>query len=66
VVCPHCASDSLAEFPSEIAIHFPGPEGYKKPHVFAFPTLLICRECGYTEFILTSSELQQIHHRLAA
>ena len=66
VPCKRCGLDSLTELSSETAIHFPGPEGYKKPHVFAFPTLLICSECGFTEFMLTPSELEQIRDRLAA
>ena len=38
------------EFPAEINIHFPGMENLKQPTVFVFPTLLICLDCGFTEF----------------
>jgi len=60
MTCKHCGSDNVREFPSEIATHFPGPEGYKHPHVFVFPALLICSICGFTEFALAARELQQL------
>lgn len=61
MICKRCGSENVRELPSEIAIHFPGPEGYKHPHVFAFPMLLICTICGFTEFVLAARELRQLH-----
>lgn len=45
-----CHSAKKGEFPAEINIHFPGMENLKQPTVFVFPTLLICLDCGFTEF----------------
>lgn len=57
--CQKCGS-GLYSFDSEIAIHLPGPKGSKKPHVFLFPMIAVCPECGLSEFMLGRSELQQL------
>lgn len=48
--CKACHSAKKAKFPAEISIHFPGMENLKQRTVFVFPTLLICLDCGFTEF----------------
>ena len=40
--CAACASTNQVEFPTEIAIHFPGKKNLHKPHVLAFPKVLLC------------------------
>ena len=47
MACRSCGSDNQGEFLSEIAIHLPG---LNKPHVFIFPDLLVCFNCGKPEF----------------
>jgi hypothetical protein len=37
--CTVCKSANQMEFPSEIAIHFPGRENLARPHVFSFPKI---------------------------
>jgi len=51
------------EFPAEINIHFPGMENLAKPPVFVFPTLLICLDCGFTEFSISETELPLLAHK---
>jgi hypothetical protein len=53
-----CACENYREFNGEVAIHFPGIEGLKKPIVFTFPKLRICLECGRTEFTVPERELR--------
>ena len=48
--CRQCKSESCRRFTSELAIHFPGLEGLQKPIVLLFPQLLVCLDCGFTEF----------------
>lgn len=48
--CKSCGLDSSGTFPAEIAIHLPGRKGLDKPHVWVFPTLLVCLNCGRAEF----------------
>jgi hypothetical protein len=42
---------------SEVAIHFPGLKGLDQPIVWSFPKLLVCLECGFTEFTVPEREL---------
>jgi ribosomal protein S27AE len=58
----HCGSCHTTEstFNGEIAIHFPGREGWEKPLVLVFPQLLVCLKCGFTEFAIPETELRQL------
>ena len=44
----------------EIAIHFPGLEGPHNAIVRVFPKLLVCLDCGFTEFAIPEAELRQL------
>ena len=45
---------------SEIGIHFPGLEGLNKPIVWVYPDLLVCLNCGLTQFESPEAQLRQI------
>ncbi len=55
--CRSCQSANQSTFNGEIAIHFPGFEGLDKPIVWVFPKLLVCLNCGFTEFAIPEKEL---------
>jgi len=63
MACARCASSNQVEFPSEIAIHFSGRENLGKPHVFVFPTILVCLDCGLSGFVVTEEELRLLRER---
>jgi hypothetical protein len=56
--CTVCKSANQVEFPCEIAIHFPGHENLTRPHVFAFPRILVCMDCGSSGFAVADPELR--------
>lgn len=56
--CSRCSSESPKEFSGELAIHFTGLAGLNKPIVWVFPKLLVCLNCGFTEFTVPERELQ--------
>ena len=58
--CAHCSSNALAEFPAEIMVHCVGIENINFPGVLIFPKLLVCLECGSTQFVIPQAELQQL------
>jgi len=58
--CKSCQSEHQSNLNGEIAIHFPGPNGLNKPIVWVFPNLLVCLDCGFTEFEIPRNELQQV------
>ena len=53
-------------FNAEIGIHFPGLEGLDKPVVWVFPQLVVCFNCGFTEFVIPQRELRQLAQSDAA
>jgi hypothetical protein len=48
-------------FPSELSIHFSGGlEALDKGHLMVFPQLLVCLNCGFTEFSVSETELRRL------
>ena len=58
--CQSCQSDHQSSFNGEIAIHFPGLKGLDKPIVWVFPRLLVCLDCGFTEFAIPEAGLRRL------
>jgi hypothetical protein len=61
-VCRLCASLELAVFDAEMNIHIPWLRSREldQPSVFAFPKLVVCLDCGFSESIFSDSELQAL------
>ena len=59
-VCKSCQLENQHTFNGEVAIHFPGPKGLDKPIVFVYPKLLVCMNCGFTEFAVPETGLRQV------
>ena len=53
MVCRSCQSANLKPFSGEMGIHFPGLKNLDKPVVWIFPSLLVCIDCGFTEFVIS-------------
>jgi hypothetical protein len=58
MACTRCDSRNQSTFNGEVAIHFPGLKGLDKPIVFVFPKLVVCLQCGLTEFTVPEGELR--------
>ena len=58
MACRSCASEKQGQFIAEINIHFSGMKNLDKPSVWVFPKLVVCMECGFTEFFVPESELR--------
>jgi hypothetical protein len=56
----------VADFSSEILIHFAGRKNVDKPGVLVFPRLTVCLECGFTELTLSENELCRLTEDAAA
>jgi hypothetical protein len=57
MACRSCGSENQTEFGAEINIHFPGRKGLDKPAVLVFPKLVVCLDCGFTQFTLREADL---------
>jgi len=60
MACKSCQSENLRRLFGELAIHFPGLGGLHKPIVWVFPKLLVCLDCGLTEFTIPESDLSRL------
>jgi hypothetical protein len=58
--CKSCGSVNQSKFTGEICIHFPGLKNIDKPVVWVFPELIVCLDCGTTEFVVPEAELRQL------
>jgi hypothetical protein len=59
--CRSCQSDRQTRFPSELSVHFPGGlQALDKGQVMIFPELLVCLNCGFTEFSVPEEELRRL------
>jgi hypothetical protein len=58
--CKSCQSENQRSFNSEINLHFPGLRGLDQPVMLVFPQLLVCLDCGFTEFQMQEKEVQLI------
>ena len=56
--CRSCGSANQTEFTAEIDIHVPGLRNLDKRPVLVYPKLLVCLECGFTQFTIPEAELQ--------
>lgn len=56
--CKSCTSANQRTFNSEINVHFLGLQNLQEPSVFVFPKLLVCMDCGFTEFAMQETELR--------
>lgn len=55
--CKACTSENQTGLGTEIAIHLPGLD---TPHVFIFPMVVVCLDCGFTEFSIPETELRRL------
>jgi hypothetical protein len=55
--CPLCGSDNQEDFPGELMLHFRGLQNVHKPGVMIFPTVLVCLECGLSQFSARPKDL---------
>jgi hypothetical protein len=60
IICKSCASPNLKELGSEICVHSPGLEGLNKAPFLIFPRLVVCLECGFTEFVFPETQLRSV------
>ena len=55
--CLLCGSANRAEFGGEMLIHFRGLKNLDIPPVWVFPELLICLDCGFSQFAIPKDQL---------
>lgn len=60
--CKSCSSELPNSFGGEVALHFRGLEGLKKPIVWVFPEVLVCLNCGFAEFVVPDEQKKMLQN----
>ena len=55
--CASCRSANHAEFNVEMIIHFSGLKNIDHPGIPAFSKVLVCLDCGTSQFVVPKTEL---------
>jgi hypothetical protein len=58
--CHMCYSQNESELNAEIMIHFNGRKHLENPGVLAYPTVVVCLDCGSTGFKIPETDLSKI------
>jgi len=64
--CTRCLSLHQTELNTEINLHFRGLPNLGEPGIFVFPKVLVCLDCGLSEFVIEKRELAQITEKSIA
>jgi hypothetical protein len=65
MTCLSCGSTKHAELTAEMLIHYPGLKNIDKPGVWLFPKLLVCLDCGSSQFAVSETEWASVAKDLA-
>ena len=60
MACTGCLSRNQVEMNTEINIHYSSVAYPGNPGIFVFPTVMICLDCGVSQFTVDEDELAQI------
>ena len=60
MACTGCLSHNQVEMNTEINIHYSSVAYPGNPGIFVFPTVMICLDCGVSQFIVGEDELAEI------
>ncbi len=64
--CSKCASTHQQEFQGELTVAFPGKERLNLSPIYVCQKTLVCLNCGYTELVVPSPELEQLKKGMEA
>ena len=55
--CKQCQSENCAVFPADVRIYLNGARSFSAPPINPAPNVVICMECGWSEFLTPLSWL---------
>jgi hypothetical protein len=64
--CRSCASENQTELGAEINVYFSGRKSLDKPAMLIFPKLVVCLDCGFTQFTFPEDQLRAVEQDDAA
>lgn len=64
MACKSCASEKQQYFSGELSVAFLAIEKLKKGPIYIVRKVLVCLDCGYTEIVIPTAELEQLREGL--
>jgi hypothetical protein len=58
MTCPKCQSEDVSSVPAEIRLYRNRPRTLSHPPIQPQPDVIICQDCGYSEFSVPASWLR--------
>ena len=58
MACNSCGAEDQERFLAEVSVHFQGLRNVHKLPVLVFPELVVCLNCGKTEFTIPKDEIE--------
>ena len=58
MLCKSCGAPNQNSLNAEMAIHVSGLKNLNRPMVWIFPRILVCMNCGFSEFCVPEDKLQ--------
>ncbi len=58
MACRHCTSSNQSKFCAEMSVVHRQLKDVAKPPVFVWTQVLVCLDCGFTEFTIGEEELR--------
>jgi hypothetical protein len=66
VACKMCASVNLQKLMGELSASFPDVKRAKLPPLYVCSEVVVCLDCGFTELIIPTHELERLKEGTAA
>jgi hypothetical protein len=60
VACTQCGSANQKKFEAEVDIHSAAVRDIRKNPLSLFPSILICLDCGHSEFVVPAREMKSL------
>jgi hypothetical protein len=64
--CTVCSAGNLAEYSTQISVHFIGFKNLARPAILVFPKILVCLNCGFSRLTIPEGELRVLREGTAA
>jgi hypothetical protein len=64
--CRNCASECQRDLQMELTLLFPFREGFSPSPVCICQKTLVCKDCGYAELVVPTTDLEKLRKGLGA
>ena len=66
MACKVCNSENLQKLDGEFTASLPNLKALEVPPIYICQSFVVCLDCGFTELVITTAELQSLKRAKAA